>query len=120
MLDWISSLPSRSAAVPDGGLAASTGTALTQWWLWAGRGLCMAGTLPALARGWSPNMDMLIPPNHGLDCHCYCSRCPEALLATYERRGQLAIARLALSPVSTSEPVGMKSPLLTESFSTAA
>ena len=105
MLDFL--LPVTLRRVPDIGLAASTSTALTQWWPWA--------------RGWSPNMDILIPPNHGPDCHCYCSRCPEkALLATYERRGQLAIARLALSLVSTSEPVGMKSPLLTEAFRTAA
>jgi hypothetical protein len=43
----------------------------------------------------------------------------KALLASYERRGQQAIARLALSPVNTSKRVGMKSPLLTQSFSTA-
>ena len=106
----------RRARVPNIGLATSMSTALTQWWLCGARAV-FGWNSPGLGEGTVT----LIPPNHGPDCHCYCSRCPEkALLATYERRCQLAIARLALSLVSTSEPVGMKSPLLTEAFSTAA
>jgi hypothetical protein len=113
--------PSRSAAVPDGGLAASMRTALRQWWLRAGNELCMAGTLSALARAWSPNMEMLIPPNHGPERQRYCSRCPEKP-SWPPTNGEVSklLRALALSPVNTSKRVGMKSPLLTQSFSTAA